>query len=1011
MYKLMLIVVCLLSFFSLYTQENANEWIIQAKNNKTITGTCFSDDGLLYVSSGEDKTIIINTTCDCIVKILNVTNLKSLCLSEDNSLLGGYEEQNNLNRMRFFIYDLQKDTFFYSQPTYRYCNGVLKPKIHILNNLNKIYSSCNSIWDYKENTISSIDIDDNNNKHTTQINGVPLRVFGKGSKYAYSAFEEDLGLKNKKSYLVIRNLKNNKIIKKIELESLPMRSLTYYDYEIESPEHNDSLIIITTIDPWAKSQDSSFPDIICYNYIKDSLVWTQNVGHFLSCRSHFSLDGNMVFLTIKRDEYARDVILKFDATKKSIVDDMKTGCFEFTSNKDASFGYGYSDEQRKNLIEVNKYLGKKEMNFLTIEPVNSFSVKQLEMLVAKTLIGPEVSLADTSNITFRKELDGSISMFRQNVKIAAIYIFKNGQSLIIANDSLYMASKDFESLLVKRKGELHPFTEIDLIYNNPAGVLDHLGARVGSNFLDGLTNAYQIRKKMNLTSSVAATTNLSPLVQVIGVPNKKNYEFSDLSLKIRAKDSLAGLQNIYIYINEIPLYGKNGILITGKYVELERKMELLPGKNVIQIFVKATNNRYSRMEQFEVNCITEPKRGNLHLIVVGISDYRLTKLKNLKYAKKDAEDIELAFLSRPGVYNKIYIHKYIDALAKRESILAVRKKLLETATNDQVIFFFAGHGIIAGEKLENYFVTYDGNFNDPKRVGISFKELEDLVDAIPARFRLFLIDACESGEIDQGGLIKISQETTFKTSVGFRSKTSDRVSVSGQEDFKMMKDLFLDLRRNSGAYVISAATGTEFAREADSLKNGVFTSAILSGLFSSYENDLEKGTHNFIENITLSRTSICCKTVLRADLNKDKQISLNELSSYVGKTVSRITNGAQNPEIRYEYIYNSLNFFSYDYDFSWPEIKFKGWEDIQVLIYKGATINREFLLNVVRLMPEDSPEIIKNILDKLHNNARFIRLLFGDMKYQNELLRVAQSTKKSLTEQHLINEFKKISIE
>ena len=68
--------------------------------------------------------------------------------------------------------------------------------------------------------------------------------------------------------------------------------------------------------------------------------------------------------------------------------------------------------------------------------------------------------------------------------------------------------------------------------------------------------------------------------------------------------------------------------------------------------------------------------------------------------------------------------------------------------DDVVIVFVAGHGVL-DEKLDFYFGTYDMDFNNPKGRGLSYDELESVIEDIPARRKLILMDACHAGELDK----------------------------------------------------------------------------------------------------------------------------------------------------------------------------------------------------------------------------------------------------------------------
>jgi hypothetical protein len=89
-----------------------------------------------------------------------------------------------------------------------------------------------------------------------------------------------------------------------------------------------------------------------------------------------------------------------------------------------------------------------------------------------------------------------------------------------------------------------------------------------------------------------------------------------------------------------------------------------------------------------------------------------------------------------------------------------------------------------------------------------------------------------------------------------------------------MNEIFADLRRGTGAVVISSASGVEFAFESDQWHNGVFTYSILEAF------------KNFVYN--------------RTDKNFSRMLEVSELKDFVIENVTRLTNGKQHPTSRRE---------------------------------------------------------------------------------------------------------------
>ena len=66
------------------------------------------------------------------------------------------------------------------------------------------------------------------------------------------------------------------------------------------------------------------------------------------------------------------------------------------------------------------------------------------------------------------------------------------------------------------------------------------------------------------------------------------------------------------------------------------------------------------------------------------------------------------------------------------------------------------------------------NFSNPEENGIPYEEIENLLDGIPARQKILLLDACHSGEVDKEDLQVVNK-------AGENLLTKNTVIISGKK--------------------------------------------------------------------------------------------------------------------------------------------------------------------------------------------------------------------------------------
>lgn len=122
--------------------------------------------------------------------------------------------------------------------------------------------------------------------------------------------------------------------------------------------------------------------------------------------------------------------------------------------------------------------------------------------------------------------------------------------------------------------------------------------------------------------------------------------------------------------------------------------------------------------------------GKTYLLSVGICDYSSfqSKLNNLLLPVKDANAI-INLYSHNSAVDYVLL---TDRKATRENILRAIKKLYSVAdTNDQVIFFFSGHGHTGRLCASDTFITYE--------------EIKKVLSKVKCKSKFIFVDACRSG--------------------------------------------------------------------------------------------------------------------------------------------------------------------------------------------------------------------------------------------------------------------------
>jgi len=449
--------------------------------------------------------------------------------------------------------------------------------------------------------------------------------------------------------------------------------------------------------------------------------------------------------------------------------------------------------------------------------------------------------------------------------LATLISLDTADYVAVTPEQYYAASKEGVKLISFRQGnQIMPASQFDIRYNRPDKVLEALGSK-DTLLIRSYKRAYEKRIRKLGIDTTSFTNNFSRPELVIKGSDTVKYSRTSSILKLQLSASTINsvIDRFNVWVNDVPVYGSKGIVLrttASRNWDTTVTITLSSGENRIEASVIDANGtesyRYPLFVRYQPIKQT-PKK--FYFIGIGINAYQ-DSAYNLRYSVKDIRDLARKFKEK---YAGAIIDTLFDKNVTKENILAIHQKLMKLDVDDKVVLSYSGHGLFS--KDYDYFLsTHTIDFSRPEQNGLSYDELESLIDDIQPRQKLVFIDACHSGEVDKDELESVKMDSLPSGVKGITIRISNKSTVGVENSFELMKNIFVNVSKGTGTTVISAAAGTQFAQESGDLKNGVFTYSVLEAL------------------------------------KKNPHLKVSALKKYVGARVKQLTNGLQVPTSRNE---------------------------------------------------------------------------------------------------------------
>jgi hypothetical protein len=283
------------------------------------------------------------------------------------------------------------------------------------------------------------------------------------------------------------------------------------------------------------------------------------------------------------------------------------------------------------------------------------------------------------------------------------------------------------------------------------------------------------------------------------------------TLNVSAESGPLSMREISVYVNGIPVNKADDRRVSAEESQRFARrydLPLLAGENNVRVEV-GNGSSLGVKELWVDGPASAAHVGDLYVLAVGVSQFDDDDVPDLRYAAKDAIDIESFFRSVDNaVFRNVYTQVVADQMPltpERDTIKEALQFVERANANDTVVLFFSSHGMSIDRNY--YFAPTDARIDIP--AGQAGATEDDLVlDSFvswseifgPMRLaagrRLMIVDTCASGD------------------------------VSGPAD------LFTLQKRSASSKIafMTASAGNQLSQELNRRQQGLFTYSVLTAL-------------------------------------------------------------------------------------------------------------------------------------------------------------------------------------
>jgi WD40 repeat protein len=360
---------------------------------------------------------------------------------------------------------------------------------------------------------------------------------------------------------------------------------------------------------------------------------------------------------------------------------------------------------------------------------------------------------------------------------------------------------------------------------------DLVAKRLGGSLEEEQSIARAVAEVGDVRTNLSVAT-LPPDLRLLGQP--KLMPNGEMEITYELIDKGGGIGSVELRINGVVIEGRANPPVRG----INKRRILLPsGKQRAQLVALSHRGVASAPLEFDVEGAPNGEVPTLHLMAVGITNYRDGSLRQgVKFAASDARAF-IETLTTPGRAATPRVAPPVLLTEDQATVPRIRQELKAMASRvqpaDVFVLYLAGHGV-SNDQGEYVFLPQDLLYqgNSSLQGGLDGPELRNLLKHIPSTKTVVVLDTCSSG--------------TFRLVGPVGRSLAEKGAI----------DRFA---RRTGRVVLAAAGDRKMALESQDNKQGIYTGALLKGING------------------------------QADTNRDGVVGVGEVADFVDGEVQRIT--------------------------------------------------------------------------------------------------------------------------